>query len=60
MDIEWTDYFTYRAALRGFDLAEIEKIISFSSERYFDVDTGRSIIIGQHDNRLVMIPYEKS
>jgi hypothetical protein len=25
--IVWTDYFKYRAGLRGFDLAEVEKVL---------------------------------
>jgi len=41
--IVWTDYFKYRAGLRGFNLAEVEKILSFSDERYFDTATGRNV-----------------
>jgi hypothetical protein len=37
--IVWTDYFKYRAGLRGFDLTEVEKILSFGDERYFDTAT---------------------
>ena len=36
----WTEYFKYRARLRGFDLAIIEEIVRFSEERYFDTATG--------------------
>lgn len=56
--IEWTDYLKYRAALRGFDLAKLEHIIQHSSERYFDTETGRSVVVGRHGGKLVMIPYE--
>ncbi|MEK6407669.1 MAG: hypothetical protein AABN34_11955 [Acidobacteriota bacterium] len=56
--IEWTDYLKYRAALRGFDLAKLEHIIGHSSERYFDTETGRSVVVGRHGHKLVMIPYE--
>jgi len=56
--IEWTDYLKYRAALRGFDLAKLEHIIRHSSERYFDTETGRSVAVGRHGRKLVMIPYE--
>lgn len=49
----------YRAALRGFDLDKIEDIVRYSTERYFDTDTGRSIVIGNHDKKLVMIAYER-
>jgi hypothetical protein len=36
--IIWTDYLRYRAELRGFDLAEIERIMRFGEERYFDAE----------------------
>jgi hypothetical protein len=56
--IRWTEYLTYRAALRGFDLTKIEKILRHSDERYFDTETERAIVIGRHDKQPVMIPYE--
>jgi hypothetical protein len=56
--IIWTDYIKRRARLRGFDLAKMEHIVRFSSERYIDTATGRLIVVGRHDDRLVMIPYE--
>ena len=56
--IEWTDYLKYRASLRGFDLAKLESIIEHSNERYFDTETGRSIVVGRHGRKLVIIPYE--
>jgi hypothetical protein len=56
--IVWTDYMKYRARLRGFDLAKIEHIVRYSSERYFDTATGRIVVVGRHDNTLVIIPYE--
>ncbi len=58
--ILWTDYIKYRAELRRFDLDKIEEIMRYSDERYFDVVTRRSIVIGRHGHRTVMIPYEKS
>lgn len=54
--IVWTIYLQYKARLRGFDLLKLEHIVRHSSERYFDTDTGRSVVIGRHDQRLVMIP----
>jgi hypothetical protein len=57
--IVWTDYFKYRADLRGFDLTEVEKILIFGNERYFDTATGRNVIIGKHGRLLVLIPYER-
>ncbi len=56
----WTDYVKYRAKLRGFNLEMIEEILRYSDERYFDVVTRRSIVIGKHNDRIVMIPYERS
>ncbi len=58
MTIVWTDYLKYRAKLRKFDLGKIENIIRYSPERYSDMATGRRIVVGRHDNTLVMIPYE--
>ena len=43
----------------GFDLAIIERILRFSSERYFDTVTHRMVAVGRHGNRLVMVPYER-
>ena len=57
-NIVWTDYLQYRAELRGFDLIRLERIIRHSSERYFDTETGRTIVVGRHNKQLVMIPYE--
>ena len=56
--IVWTSYLQYRAELRGFDLSELERIIRYSSERYFDTETGRNVVVGQHAAQLVLIPYE--
>ena len=58
--IIWTDYMRYRARLRGYDLAKIENIVRYSSERYLDSATGRHIVVGRHDSTLVMIAYEES
>lgn len=58
--IVFTDYLTYRAQLRGFDLSLIEKIIRYSPERYFDSESYRYAVIGEHINKLVMIPYEET
>lgn len=55
-----TDYFKYRSELRAYDLALIEKIVRYSDERYFDTETGRRIVIGEHGNKLVMIPCEEN
>ena len=48
-----------RTAVRGFNLEQVAEILRFSSERYFDTETGRSVAVGRHDERLVMIPYER-
>lgn len=31
--IVWTDYMKYRLSLRGYDLATVEKILRYSTER---------------------------
>ena len=54
--IVWTDYLKYRAALRGFDLTRLEEILLHSTERYFDNETRRIVVVGRHDKRLVIIP----
>jgi len=59
MEINFTDYLKYRAALRGFDIEKIERIVRYSPERYFDTITRSSVVIGKYDDQLVMIPYEK-
>jgi len=58
--IVWSDYLSYRAGLRGFKLERIEKILRYSEERYFDTATNRMVAVGRHDERLIMIPYERS
>jgi hypothetical protein len=49
----------YRAGFRKFELTKIEDIIRYSRERYFDTVTRRMIVVGKHDDRLAMIPYER-
>ena len=56
--IIWTDYLRYRADRRGFDLAELERILRSGEERYSDTATGRYVVVGRHHGALVMIPYE--
>ena len=58
LEVIWTDYVKYRARLRGFDLAKIEHIVRYSSERYSDTVTGRLIAVGRIDDLLVIIPYD--
>ena len=58
VSIVWTTYLKYRAKLRGFELDKIDHILRHSTERYFDTVTQRMIVIGRHDNSLVLIPYE--
>lgn len=54
-----TDYFKYRCTLRSFDLAQLETVVRYSSERYYDTETQRHIIIGDSGGKLVMIAYEE-
>jgi hypothetical protein len=55
-----TDYVTYRARSRGFDIQDIESIVRHSEERFFDTETHRLVAVGRSANRLVMIPYEEN
>jgi hypothetical protein len=57
--IEWTDYFKYRVKLRKYNLEKIENILNYSTERYHDNITQRFVVVGKHEKKLVMIPYEK-
>ncbi len=57
--IIWSDYLKYRTELRGFELSKIENILWYSGEKYFDTISHRMIVVGKHDDRLVIIPYEK-
>lgn len=59
MNVIFSDYFRYKAELRGFHLAKLEDIVRYSSERYVDTVTDRLIVIGRHDHDIVMIPYEQ-
>ena len=56
IEIIWTDYMKYRARLRGFDLAKIERIVRYSGERYFDTMTRRLIVVGRINDLLVIVP----
>lgn len=58
ISIIWSEYFKYRSDLRGFELSQIEHILRFSEERYFDIITQNNIVVGKHDKRLVIMPYE--
>lgn len=58
MDVVWTEYLRYRAALRQFDLREIERVLGSSKERYMDTATNRHVAVGRCGTTLVLIPYE--
>ena len=58
MEILWTNYLKFKLEQRGFDLIKAEDIVRYSPEKYYDMATGRRVAIGQHNDRLVMIPYE--
>lgn len=60
MDVLWTEYLKYRAAIRGFDLDKIEQIVKSSSERYMDTATDRRVAVGRCGKTLVLVPYEAS
>ena len=46
----------YRAKLRGFELEKLEQIVTRSTERYYDTETGRAVVIGHYDRKLVVCP----
>ena len=56
-EIVLTEYMTYRATLRGYDLGRIEQILRFGAEKYFDSETGRQVAVGSHKEKLILIPY---
>jgi hypothetical protein len=60
MEVAWTGYLKYRAALRGFELSKIEQIVKSSKERYVDAATNRPVVVGRCGKTLVVIPYEVS
>ncbi len=60
MEVAWTKYLKYRAALRGFDLNKIEQIVKSSRERYVDAATNRSVVVGRCGKTLVLIPCDVS
>ena len=60
ISIEWSEYIKYRANLRNYDIGKIEEILRYSKERYFDTITQRMIVVGKHEKRLVIVPYEKN
>jgi hypothetical protein len=57
--IIWTDYLKYRASLRGYDLKKLEQILFNSSERYFDTETRRKVVVGRHGRQLLIIPFDE-
>jgi len=59
MDVVWTDCMKYRSELRGFDLATLEGILRYSTERYWDEATNRAVAVGRHGRKLVLLPYER-
>lgn len=58
--IVWSDYMRYRLRLRGFDIATVEQIVRYSAERYVDTVTGRLVAVGHHEERLILVPYERA
>ena len=56
----FTEYLRFRCELRGFELQRIEQIWRYSAERYFDTETQRHIVVGEHGKQLVMIPYDEN
>jgi hypothetical protein len=60
LDIILTEYFKFRIKLRNYDLDKVLDIIKYSAVRYYDTVTNRRVVIGKHNDKLVLIPYEIS
>ena len=58
-NIVFTDYFIYRCKVRNFNESLAENILRFGTERYYDTETHRKVVVGHHDTQLVLIPYEE-
>jgi hypothetical protein len=43
----------------GVDLFQMENILRFSTEKYLDTVSGRMVVVGRHEDRLVIIPFEQ-
>ena len=56
--IVWTAYMAYRLKLRGFNAADVETCVRYSTERYSDTVTGRRIAVGHCGSGLIMVAYE--
>jgi hypothetical protein len=56
--IEWTEYLKHRARTRDYDLKVIEDIVQRAIERYYDTATLRTVAVGKHDKRLILVPYD--
>jgi hypothetical protein len=56
--LTFTTYLKYRARTRKYDLQTIEEIVRRSNETYYDTATLRTVVVGKHGNRLVLIPYD--
>ena len=59
-DIVLTDYLSYRLKERNYDLNRIKEILRFGTERYFDTETGRNVVVGTHGKKTVLVPYEET
>ena len=55
-DIVLTEYMRYRVEQRDYDFGLLKEIIRFSPERYFDTETGRTVAVGKHQDKLVLVP----
>ena len=59
-DILFREYMDYRTRQRGFDKGRIEEILRYSSERYYDRESGRKVAVGLDRAALIAIPYEET
>jgi hypothetical protein len=57
-EIRWSEYMLYRMKERGYEAPKLEEIIRHSAERYTDTESGRTVVVGRHEELLVLIPIE--
>ena len=58
-DILLTEYMSYRVKQRHYDFSILKEIIRFGTEKYFDTETARTVAVGRHREKIVLVPYEE-
>jgi hypothetical protein len=55
-----SEYMIYRAQMRCSDTSDVETIVRYSEERYFDTETHRMVAVGHSRGKLVIVPYDET